>query len=112
MGLYFHNSTASTKWVVFAYYAPNCAGVTYAKKGWYQIVPGATAYVWSGWAGSDTFYYYAEDGGTYSGPYFTQVPYVAFDWCWNTGQVGARNLGFRKIGPIAWYIRDYTINLV
>ena len=56
MGLYFHNDAGSSISLVYGYSAPECeGGVTWAKKGWYNISPGGTAKVWSGWAGGRRF---------------------------------------------------------
>lgn len=57
MGLYFKNETSSPVWVTYAYYSPGCeGGVNWSKKGWYHVLPGHTAKVWSGWAGGDKFF--------------------------------------------------------
>jgi len=112
MGLYFHNKTSSTVWVAYAYYSPGCeGGVNWTKKGWYQIAPNGTAKVWSGWAGGEKFFYFAEDnsGHKWAGDFFTAVPWTAFQWCWNTASTSSRTVGFRKI--IASNM-DYTVNLV
>jgi len=71
--------------------------------------------VWTGWAGGHKFFFYAEnDPATvvWTGPFFTFVPWDAFDWCWNTASNNGRTLGFRKIDTISWYYMDYTINLI
>jgi hypothetical protein len=115
MGLYFKNKTGSPVWVTYAYYSPGCeGGVDWSKKGWYHVLPGNTAKVWSGWAGGDKFFFFAEDdfGHHWSGPFFTFVPWNAFDWCWNTASNNGETVGFRKINTISWNIIDYTINLV
>jgi hypothetical protein len=115
MGLYFHNKTGSAVWVTYAYYSPGCeVGVNWEKKGWYHVLPGTTAKVWSGWAGGNKFFFFAEDdfGHSWVGSFFTFVPWNAFDWCWNTASTNGRTVGFRKIDTISWNISDYTINLV
>lgn len=115
MGLYFRNSTNATIWVAYARHSPGCeGGVDWAKKGWYEIGPGSTAKVWSGWAGGEKFFFFAEDnaGHVWAGDFFTPVPWDAFDWCWNTGSTASRDVGFRKIDTISWEIMDYTIPIV
>ncbi len=114
MGLYFRNNTNSPIWVAYAYHSPGCeGGVNWSKKGWYTILPGSTAKVWSGWAGGEKFFYFAEDsaGHQWTGQFFTHVPWNAFDWCWNTASTNGRTVGFRKIDTISWEIMDYTRNL-
>ena len=114
MGLYFHNKTNSPVWVVYAEYAPDCGdegGVKWRKKGWYKVSSGKTVKVWSGWAGGDKFFFYAEDdfGHIWAGQYFTFVPWNAFNWCWNTASNNGTTVGLRKIYGSNM---DYTINLV
>ncbi len=117
MGLYFRNKTGSTVWVAYAYHAPDCGGSNkWMKKGWYKIVPGNTAKVWSGWAGGETFFYFAHDaaGREWSGEFFTQVPSTAFDWCWNTGSTASSEVGFRKKvveDDFPPSVLDHTVNL-
>jgi hypothetical protein len=113
MGLYFQNQTNLPVWVCFAYYRPGCeGGVDWDKKGWYEVSPGQTVKVWSGWAGNNTFLFYAEDGagGVWEGPFPTFVPWNAFDWCWNTASNDGRTLGFRNFS-VSWEYMDYTIQL-
>ena len=114
MGLYFRNQTNSTIWLTYAYHYPNCEGDNWAKKGWYTILPGGTAKVWSGHAGGKKFFYFAEDnsGHTWSGQFFTHVPHNAFEWCWTTSSTSGKTVGFRKIDTISGEIRDYTRNLI
>jgi hypothetical protein len=112
MGLYFHNKTSSTVWVVYAYHSPGCeGGVNWTKKGWYKVSPAKTAKVWSGWAGGNKFFFYAEDnsGHSWAGQFFTFVPPSAFSWCWNTASTNGKTVGFRKIHASNM---DYTINLI
>ena len=112
MGLYFRNKTNSTVWVVYAFHTPGCeGGVNWTKKGWYKISPGATAKVWTGWAGGNKFFYYAEDasGRKWAGPYVTFASHNAFEWCWNTASTNGKNVGMRKIEASNM---DYTINLI
>lgn len=99
MGLLFRNSTGSTVYVSYAYYDPSCRPVTYAKVGWFRVFPGQQVQVWSGYAGGQTFYYYAESvsGRRWGGPYFTQVPDFAYRWCWNTGCTVCTNVGFGRV---------------
>jgi uncharacterized membrane protein len=114
MGLYFQNKTGETLFVAYAYHHPGCeGGVDWAKKGWYQIAPGGTAKVLSGWVGGSKFFYFAEAADrspAWSGPFFTQLPVNAFDWCWLTGSTSSRNLGLRKL-EIAVQYQDWTVGL-
>jgi hypothetical protein len=114
MGLYFQNTTPSTIWVAYAYYAPGCEGEDWAKKGWYTVGAGSTVKVGSGWVGGNCFLYYAEDnaGHVWSGPYNTFVPFTAFEWCWNTASTGAGDtVGFRYFCVGLQYL-DYTKRLL
>jgi hypothetical protein len=116
MGLYFRNSAGTTSvWLAYAQYNPGCGAgpAAWSKKGWYQIPPGGTALVWSGWAGGNKFFYFAHDsvGNQWAGPFFTFVPWNAFDWCWNIASTSGRTVGFRKIDTIPSQYSDYTINL-
>ncbi|MEC4566028.1 DUF1036 domain-containing protein [Paenibacillus sp. CMAA1739] len=113
MGLNFRNSTNAAIYIAYAYPNSSCSPVNYAKIGWYRVDPGQTIEVWSGYAGGNTFYYYAESsfGRTWSGSYFTQLPSQAFHWCWNVGCTTCRNLGMRRI-PISSIYANYTINLI
>lgn len=61
MGLNFRNSTNAAIFVVFAYPDFSCTPVNYSKTGWYRVNPGQTVQLWSGYAGGNTFFYYAED---------------------------------------------------
>ncbi len=76
MGVNFRNSTNAAIFLVFAYPDFSCTPVNYSKAGWFRVNPGQTIQVWSGFAGGNTFFYYAEDdfGRTWRGSYFTQVP--------------------------------------
>lgn len=68
MGLNFRNSTSETIFVAYAYPDFSCSPVNYATIGWYRIEPGQSRQVWSGYAGGNTFFYYAEsDSYTLSG---------------------------------------------
>jgi hypothetical protein len=114
MGLYFKNGTADTLFVAYAYHSPGCEGGTnWAKKGWYRIAPGGTAKVFSGWAGPGKYFAFAENEArtrAWSGPFFTDLPSRAFDWCWNTGSTDSRTLGLFKI-EVGAGILDHTVRL-
>ncbi|WP_431091349.1 DUF1036 domain-containing protein [Paenibacillus sp. 8b26] len=113
MGLNFRNSTNAAIYVVYAYPNFSCSPVNYAKIGWYRVDPGQTREVWNGYAGGNTFYYYAESsfGRTWAGTYFTQIPEQSFHWCWNVGCTTCRNLGLRRV-PVSVIYANYTINLI
>jgi hypothetical protein len=114
MGLYFKNKINETVWVAYAYHAPGCeGGVDWAKKGWFQVSPGATAKVYTGWVGGSKFFFFAEADDlspAWSGPFFTHLPWNAFDWCWNTASTNGRTLGLRKL-VISWEFMDFTVGL-
>ena len=114
MGLYFKNKINETVWVAYAYHTPGCeGGVNWSKKGWFMVAPGATAKVYTGWVGGSKFFYFAEADDLsphWSGPFFTHLPWSAFDWCWNTSSSNGRTLGLRKV-QISWEYMDYTIGL-
>jgi hypothetical protein len=119
MGLYFHNATGSTIELAYAAYSRGCAsegtGQPYLKKGWYIISAGETQKVWSGYAGPERFYYYAESSTRrWSGPWRTQVhPTDAFQWCWGVGSTAGEYVGFRQISPSSALVPpiDRTISL-
>ncbi|MDP4096330.1 DUF1036 domain-containing protein [Paenibacillus sp. P96] len=113
MGLNFRNSTNSPVYVAYAYPNLGCRPVTFRKVGWYRIEPGQTRQVWIGYAGGNTFYYYAENdsGQEWSGSFPTEVPLQAFSWCWNTGCTTCRNVGFREL-YVSLLNANYTINLI
>src|SRR5215210_1182066 len=67
------------------------------------IVPsGGTVNVWNVTADGQKIFYYAEDqfgniwGNDPNTDFFTQIPWQAFLWCWNTGSTTSRVLGLRK----------------
>ena len=113
MWLRFQNNHGRRLWASIGYYSPGCSdGGDWAKKGWWRLDPGQAATVL--WTTNDYSTFYAEDdvGATWSGPYTTQLPFNAFDWCWNTGQTGAENVGMRLITVTnAWAPWTGTINL-
>lgn len=118
MGLYFHNATGSTIDLAYAARSSGCAsegGPSYLKKGWYVISAGETQKVWSGYAGPERFYYYAESAtGRWSGPYRSQVhPTNSFQWCWSVGSTAGEYVGFRQISPSGALVPpiDRTISL-
>jgi hypothetical protein len=122
MGLYFHNKTNESIDLVFAHKYEDCEGTQYKKKGWYTIAPGQKIKVWSGWAGSYKFYYYAENiSRTRVWPregrdYFTEIPNNAFDMCWDLASTTfghgpePKELGMGLIDP-DWGVMDHTISL-
>ncbi|MFN0026335.1 MAG: hypothetical protein ACKV2O_03985 [Acidimicrobiales bacterium] len=88
--------------------------VDYMKKGWYRIAPGQEIKVWSGWAGGDAWFFYAESDDmslVWAGQFHTQVPNQAFDNCWSLGFSNGTDLGFRRVRPGA-DIMDYTVRLI
>jgi len=114
MGLYFKNKTNEVLWVAYARHAPGCeGGVDWAKRGWFRVAIGETIKVQSGWAGGSKFFFYAEANDmspVWAGEFFTHLPWVAFDWCWNTASTNGRNVGLRKIVVPPQYL-DFTIGL-
>jgi Protein of unknown function (DUF1036) len=115
MGLYFNNRTGQKLFVAYAYAWPACPdGGDWAKKGWYAIMPGATAKVQSGAVGGSKFFYFAESDDRrlqWAGPFVTNLPVNAFDWCWNTASSNGRDLGMRKV-LVSQGISDHTVNLI
>lgn len=120
VGFYFKNSRSEALWVAIGLLDTDCGrseeggGIDYTKQGWWQVNPGAEVKVWSGWAGGDAWFFYAENASrslVWAGDYFTDVPDNVFDLCWNIGVGGAaRNLGMRRVRPGA-EIMDYTLLL-
>lgn len=112
MGLRFRNSTSETVFVAYAYPNFNCTPINYATIGYYRIEPGQTREVWRGHAGGNTFFYYAEsDSYTWSGDYYTEIPYEAFHQCWDSDCNDCRELGFRRI-PVGSSVRNFTVVLI
>ncbi|AUS07484.1 DUF1036 domain-containing protein [Laceyella sacchari] len=112
MGLLFRNSSNSTVYVAYAYQNSDCRPITYAKIGWFRLDPGQLREVWSGFAGGRTFFYYAEsDRLVWTGPYFTQVPFQAFHWCWNVGCTTCRNVGMNRV-DVGNFVFNHTVNLI
>ena|GEM_PF-1598476 len=112
MSLYVRNNTNSTLYVAFGYYDLGCRPTTYRKAGWYAVAPGETRRLWRGYAGGQTFYYYAENAsGTleWSGSYPTRVPDDPFNWCWD--QIGPNTFIIRmnrvSVGLLNY---DFTLN--
>src|SRR5690349_1753030 len=95
MAIYVHNGSATTMYVALAYHSPGCEGDNWAKKGWWAIAPGGRATVRGGASNGAKYFWYAEnDGGqVWAGPFMTQLPSRAFDWCWRTGSTDSRLLG-------------------
>jgi hypothetical protein len=106
MAIYFRNSagTGSPLWVAFTQYYPPCGPSPnyWLKRGWYQVPSGGTVNVWNVTADGQKIFYYAEDafgniwGNDPNTDFFTQIPWQAFSWCWNTGSTTSRVLGLRK----------------
>lgn len=71
--------------------------------------------MWSGWAGGDAWFFYAENDDStrkWSGDFHTLVPTNAFYLCCAVGVGGAAmDVGMRRVRPGAEYM-DYTIPLV
>jgi uncharacterized membrane protein len=114
MWLRFQNNHGRRLWVAVGYYSPGCSdGGDWAKKGWWRLDPGQAATVL--WTTNEYSTFYAEDDvrAHWSGPYTTQLPFSAFDWCWDTGQTGAETVGMRlvTVSNAAWPWTG-TINLV
>jgi uncharacterized protein DUF1036 len=115
MALFFHNATGSTIDLAYAEYDSSCSseGQPYVKRGWYIISPGETQKVWNGWAGGESFYYYAESAtGRWSGPHRSMVhPRDAFEWCWDAVSTAGVYVGFRAVGHIDPWVVDRTVRL-
>jgi hypothetical protein len=114
MWIAYRNGYSHRLWVAIGYYSPGCEdGSNWAKRGWYQLDPGQSAIVL--WTTNDysTFYAEADDGTFWAGPYSTQVPLSAFDWCWFTGSTASHLVGMRLVHATnAWAPWVGTINLV
>jgi len=113
MWIAFKNDHPSGVWIAVGYYHPNCPdGGDWAKKGWWRLEPGQSATVlWTTNAYS-TFYAEADDGAHWSGPYVTDLPFQAFDWCWNTASTNGEWVGMRLITVSnAWFPWVGTIHL-
>jgi uncharacterized membrane protein len=113
--LAFRNGYNQPVWVFVAWYSPGCKdGSNWEKEGWWNMGTNQTVNVLDFDLREVNRYYlfYAEssDGVTWTGPYFTQAPQEAFDWCYNTGSTDSRTLGMRELD-----IGDndnYTVTLI
>lgn len=114
MWLRYSNNYARGLWLAIGYYNPGCSdGSNWGKRGWYRIEPGQSAIVlWTTNAHS-TFFAEADDGVFWGGgPFNTNVPSQAFDWCWNTASSQGQIVGMRLVtvsNPWAPWIG--TVNL-
>ena len=99
MAIYVHNGTASTMYVALAYHSPNCDGDNWAKKGWWQIGPGGRATIRGGASNGAKYFWYAENeaGMQWAGPFVTNLPSRAVDWCWRTSSTDSRPKGLRML---------------
>jgi uncharacterized membrane protein len=113
MWLRFHNSYSSGLWLAVGYYHPDCSdGGDWAKKGWWRLEPGKTATVLWTTNKYSTFFAEADDGAFWAGPYHTNLPLQAFDWCWNTASSQGEDVGMRLITVTnAWAPWVGTLNL-
>jgi len=121
MGFYLKNRTSERLWVVLGLLDRDCGrseeggGIDYAKQGWWSVAPNTEVKVWSGWAGGDAWFFYAENDDStrkWSGDFHTLVPTNAFYLCCAVGVGGAAmDVGMRRVRPGAEYM-DYTIPLV
>lgn len=113
MYLRYNNAYRSPLWLAVGYYSPNCPdGGDWSKKGWWHLNPGeAKTVLWTTNAYS-LFYAEADDGAHWAGPYSTDLPFEAFDWCWDTASSNGEQAGMRLIHATnAWWPWTATINL-
>jgi Protein of unknown function (DUF1036) len=113
MWLQFHNAHGHRLWLSVGYYSPGCEdGSNWAKRGWYELDPNQSAIVLWTTNTYSTFYAEGEDGAHWSGPYVTELPFNAFDWCWFTGSTQGEDVGMRLITVSnAWAPWIGTLNL-
>jgi uncharacterized membrane protein len=98
MWLRFANNYSHGLYVAVGYYHPNCPdGGNWGKKGWWRLEPGQAATVLWTTNTYSNFYAEADDGAHWSGPYHTNLPMQAFDWCWNTASSQGESVGMRLI---------------
>jgi len=114
MWLQYHNGYGPRIWVAVGYYSPGCEdGSNWAKKGWWRLDAGETKTVLWTTNTYSTFYAEAEDGAFWAGPYVTDLPFPAFDWCWFTATNNGEDAGMRLVSVSnAWFPWVGTINLV
>jgi uncharacterized membrane protein len=113
MWLRYSNGYSRGLFLTVGYYNPDCSdGGNWSKKGWWRIEPGGAAIVLWTTNTFSTFFAEADDGAVWAGPHVTNVPFQAFDWCWNTGSSSGENVGMRLVSVTnAWAPWVGTINL-
>lgn len=113
MWIRYHNSYSRGLYVAVGYYSPGCPdGGDWAKEGWWRLEPGQAATVLWTTNTYSTFYAEADDGRVWVGPYVTNLPLEAFDWCWNTGSSSGDDVGMRLVSATnVWAPWTATINL-
>jgi Protein of unknown function (DUF1036) len=113
MWIRYSNNYSRGVWLAIGYYSPGCSdGGDWAKKGWWRLEPGQAATVLWTTNTYSTFYAEADDGAVWNGPYHTNLPIQAFDWCWNTASSTGQDVGMRLVSATnAWAPWTATINL-
>jgi len=102
---YLSNHYPATVWLSIQWHDPHCQPEPWRTVGWFQFEPGETA-----WCnvpelqdmrtiGNSHFYYYIEaaDGAYWAGPYPTNCPNEAYNWCLNQNSPTAHSYGFREL---------------
>jgi hypothetical protein len=113
MYLRYQNRYSRGLWLAVGFYNPGCPdGGNWGKKGWWRLEPGQAATALATTNTYSTFYAEADDGRIWAGPYTTNVPLQAFDWCWNTGSSSGDIVGMRLVSATnAGWPWTATINL-
>ncbi|HLW72319.1 MAG TPA: hypothetical protein VKS22_17070 [Candidatus Binataceae bacterium] len=116
----FANHYRAQVWIAFQWFDPNCQGGSepFRTEGWFNFQPGDSSWLNISEladlrrVGSTHFYYYVEaaDGAVWAGPYVTNCPSSAFNWCNYQNDPSTRAPGFREI--IISNTPDYSINLI
>jgi hypothetical protein len=102
---YLTNHYPATVWLSIQWNDARCQGQPWRTVGWFQFEPGETA-----WCnipelrdlrsiGNSHFYYFIEssDGAFWAGPFPTNCPDDAYNWCLDQNSPSARSLGFREL---------------
>ncbi len=115
MSLTFSNQYPASVSISILWYSPGCAdGSDWELAGWYNLDNGQSMTVFFGDLEDINRYWYfnaeASDGAFWAGDVVHEVPFSAFDWCWNTGSTNEFSAGFREID--VGDNDDYTVTLV
>ena len=104
---YVNNRYPATIWMCIQWWDPKCpsSAETWRTEGWFRLEPGENTRLNVSelddmrTIGNSHFYYFitASDGAYWAGPFQTECPNTAFDWCLAKTGPGATSYGFREL---------------